>query len=100
MAAKKISWHEMCEKMSAIPRPFFESRKIFLGENKTFDPSLTKQKNALNFHWQQTVWSYFIPTRRNLDFRERGSLKFELKDKTRALTRKLNKFLRNVLSTE
>ena len=35
---KRISWGEMCGKISAVSKRFFERRQTFLGKNKTYNP--------------------------------------------------------------
>ena len=70
------------DRFKSCPRENYQSigRQFFLGEKKLITPECQnrKLKNALNFDKQKTVRSYLIPTWRNLDFRGRGDLKFEL----------------------
>ena len=67
------------EKFWSFQNPFLKVYTFFL-VNKNVQPlnAKGKKKNALKVHKQKTVWSYLVPTGRNLDFCGRGSLNFEL----------------------
>ena len=67
-----------------------KSQKLFKSSKQNLKPinAKAKIKNALNFDYQKTIWSYLVPTRRNLDFHGIGGLNFDL-SKWRIFTNKI-----------
>ena len=82
---------------TTVLKQFFKVDNFFLLKIKFSTPECKskKLKNALNLHKQKTYWSYFVSTRRNLDFRGRGSHIFEL-PKWRILSHKIINSSQNI----